>query len=51
MQRIISERPVHSTTTTFYCPQAPAALVPSPLAVRIAKADGSVDLAPPGSFG
>jgi len=49
VQRIISERLVNSTTTNFYCPQSSAALVIS--AARIAKADGWVDLAPPGSFG
>jgi hypothetical protein len=42
---------VHLTTTTFYSPQAPAAPFTSRAAVRIAKADGWVDLAPPGSFG
>ena len=51
MQRITSERPVYLTTTTFYTPQAPAALFISPVAVRIAKADSWVYLAPPGSFG
>ena len=49
LQRIISERLVNSTTTNFYCSQTSAALVIS--AARIAKADGWVDLAPPGSFG
>jgi len=49
VQRIISERLVNSTTTNFYCPQSSAALVIS--VARIAKADGWVDLAPPGSFG
>jgi hypothetical protein len=38
-------------TTTFYRPQMPAALLISTAVVRIAKADGWVDLAPPGSFG
>jgi len=42
---------VYLTTTTVHCPQAPAALFISPVAARIAKADGWVDLAPPGSFG
>ena len=51
MQRIIPERLVNSTATYFSCPQAPAALLISGEAARIAKADGWVDLAPPGSFG
>ena len=42
---------MHLTTTTFYTPQAPAKPRTSTAAVRIAKADGWVDLAPPGSFG
>jgi hypothetical protein len=42
---------VHLTTTTSYFSHAPAALFISTAAVRIAKADGWVDLAPPGSFG
>ncbi|HVQ16668.1 MAG TPA: hypothetical protein VMS40_23860 [Vicinamibacterales bacterium] len=42
---------MHLTTTTFHSSQAPAALVTSPVTARIAKADGWVDLAPPGSFG
>jgi hypothetical protein len=42
---------VKSTATNFDCPQTSAALVISVDAGRIAKADGWVDLAPPGSFG
>jgi len=42
---------VHLTTPTFHTPQASAASCTSTTAVRIAKADGWVDLAPPGSFG
>jgi hypothetical protein len=42
---------VYLTTVTFNCPQSPAVLTASPVAVRIAKADSWVYLAPPGSFG
>jgi hypothetical protein len=38
-------------TTTFYDPQASVALFISVSAARVAKADGWVDLAPPGWFG
>jgi len=42
---------VYLTTVTAKSSQAPTALFTSPVAMRIAKADGWVDLAPPGSFG
>jgi len=48
--RIISERPVHLTTTPVHRLQTSAALFVSAAAVRIAKTDGW-DLALPGLFG
>jgi hypothetical protein len=48
--RIISERPVHLTTTPVRRLQTSAALFVSAAAVRIAKTDGW-DLALPGLFG
>jgi hypothetical protein len=48
---ILSERTVHLTAFNPVCASDAAALYVSPVAVRIAKGDDWVDLAPPGSFG